>query len=157
MLGLKAGVPKQDMVRVFSTIFDTISAIMLYPPQCIAFLQDDHVRRLVTAQVKMLQEGDSAGTASLPYYAAILASICQVELQLGKNALYRQLLKTHVFEQSFETMSMTSEVCFDMLVRPCFAMVNVALEVRLDILIPFTDTWCSRMRSRHFGVCLYVL
>ena len=111
MLGNKAGVSEEDMVRVFSHVFDTISAITLHPPQCIAFLQDNHVRGLVMAQVKLLQEGNEAGAASMPYYAAILANVCQVELHVGKNALYRQLLKAHVFEQGFEIMSMTSEVC----------------------------------------------
>ena len=41
----------------------------------------------------------------LPYLAAILAEICQVELQLGSDAFYTQLLETGLFERSLASIT----------------------------------------------------
>ena len=65
----------------------------------------------ILAQLELCN-GEEAKVALMPYFAALLANICQVELQLGKNALYRQLLKAHVYEQGFQALIMISEVRF---------------------------------------------
>ena len=70
-------------------------------------------------------DGNEARTFMMPHYAALLANICQVELQLGKNALYRQLLKLHVLQQDSQLLIETPGVRCDILIMPfkvCFAV-----------------------------------
>lgn len=46
----------------------------------------------------------------LPFYAAVLAQICHVELQLGSDTFYTQLLQAEMFEKSLTGIKKTFAV-----------------------------------------------
>lgn len=66
---------------------------------CYAFLTNDPNVESVLLNAKEPDMPRSTHS-KLPHYAAVLAQICQVELQLGRNNFYPLLCKTGLFERS---------------------------------------------------------
>lgn len=108
-------------------VLDTLYIAVSLPSQCMVFLRNSNAVKCILAEPYQQMSVGITDKMTMPHYAAIMAQICQVGLQLGLDSFYKALLRKEVFDHSVEVVLGVLEVCRKK--KECFSDVSVILRI----------------------------